>query len=310
MRPPVAMTIAGSDPSGGAGIQTDLKAFAAVGVYGCACLTSLTSQNTRGVRDVHGVPREVVATQIESVIDDLPVDATKIGMLGTADVVRTVAALISERRENFGTVVLDPVMVATSGDPLLSEDADAALRGDLLPLADLITPNLPEGARLLDRPDRVARSVDEMRTQAEELLALGPRAVLLKGGHLRTGEAVDILATAPGWEPGTTSSGNEPAGNPVLVELSSPRVRTRNTHGTGCTLSSAIAGFAARNSRPETLDSESAEPRTIDDDALEAATRDGKNFLTRALKDGAEWRLSRFPEQGHGPVNHLSQVLR
>ena len=149
-----------------------------------------------------------------------------------------------------------------------------------------------------------------LRVQAKELLALGPRAVLLKGGHMRTGEAVDILATIPGWTPGATSSGNESAVDPVLVELSSPRVPTRNTHGTGCTLSSAIAGFVARSARQEMRDSDGIESRVIDDDALEAAARDGKNFLTRALKDGAEWRLSRFPDQGHGPVNHLSQVLR
>ncbi|WP_129661925.1 bifunctional hydroxymethylpyrimidine kinase/phosphomethylpyrimidine kinase [Rothia uropygialis] len=305
MRPPVAMTIAGSDPSGGAGIQADLKTFSALGAYGCACMTSLTSQNTVGVRGVHNVPEDFVVSQIEAVIDDVPVDSTKIGMLGTGEVVRSLAGLMSERRDSFGTVILDPVMVATSGDTLLSQDADAAIRAELLPLADLITPNLPESARLLGHPDRVADSLEDMRSQAAELLELGPRAVLLKGGHLRDGEAVDVLAISPRQSPGDGVPG-APAGEPTVIELTAPRVETRNTHGTGCTLSSAIAAFSARWAVHQ------ADPgdRTIDDAALTAASRDGKNFLTRALVDGACWELSRLPEQGHGPVNHLAQILR
>lgn len=305
MRPPIALTIAGSDPSGGAGIQADLKSFAALGAYGCACTTSLTSQNTRGVRGVHEIPADVVISQIESVVDDLPVDATKIGMLGTGDVVRSLARTLGRRRADFGTVVLDPVMVATSGDPLLGEDADAALREDLLPLADLITPNLSEGARLLGRPQEVARTLDEMRAQARELLGLGSRAVLLKGGHLTDGQAVDVLVIAPEWTPGA-GVGADVVDRAPVVELGAPRVESRNTHGTGCTLSSAIAAFAARHATSRGA----ASPETIPDDALVAATRDGKNFLTRALVDGAEWEISREPDQGHGPVNHLSQTLR
>ncbi|WP_129360524.1 MULTISPECIES: bifunctional hydroxymethylpyrimidine kinase/phosphomethylpyrimidine kinase [Micrococcaceae] len=305
MRPPVAMTIAGSDPSGGAGIQADLKTFSAIGAYGCACMTSLTSQNTVGVRGVHNVPEDFVVSQVEAVIDDVPVDSTKIGMLGTGGVVRLLARLMNERRESFGTVILDPVMVATSGDTLLSQDADAAIRADLLPLADLITPNLPESARLLGRPDRVADSLEDMRSQAEELLELGPRAVLLKGGHLRDGEAVDVLAISPRPSP-VEGAARTPAAEPTVIELTAPRVETRNTHGTGCTLSSAIAAFSARWA----VHQADSGDRGIDDAALMAATRDGKNFLTRALVDGACWELSRFPDQGHGPVNHLAQILR
>lgn len=332
MRPPIAMTIAGSDPSGGAGIQADLKTFSALGAYGCACLTSLTSQNTLGVRGVHGIEAEVVASQVESVIDDLPVDATKIGMLGTAEIVQVLARLISDRRADFGTVILDPVMVATSGDPLLSEDADAALREELVPLADVITPNLPEAARLLGRPDDVVDSVAGAREQVAELLRLGPRAVLLKGGHLDDARSVDVLAINPSWAPNRGGS----LGEPVLAEFAAPRINTRNTHGTGCTLSSAIAAYAARDSarlaghrddpsaghagedRPGDVAptgnagarNRAPEPQRLGDDALTEAVRHGKSYLTAALEEGASWTLSRTPERGHGPVDHFAHTVR
>lgn len=291
-RPAVALTIAGSDPSGGAGIQADLKTFHALGVYGTSSIAAVTSENTVGVRGVHQVPAEFMVSQAEAVLDDLPVDATKIGMLGTAESIQALAGLLSARREEFGLVVLDPVMVATSGDPLLSADADRALREDLVPLADLITPNLPEGARLLGTD--AAGTEAELRDQAAALLDLGPRAVLLKGGHLADGEALDVLALAG------------PDGV-VLHELTAPRVATRNTHGTGCTLSSAIAAHAARARHRALVLGREPAPQ---DDALFAAVRAGKEFLTRALADAADWRLSRTPEQGHGPVDHLSQTLR
>lgn len=312
MRPPIAMTIAGSDPSGGAGIQADLKTFSALGAYGCACITSLTSQNTLGVRGVHGIGADVVASQVESVIDDLPVDATKIGMLGTAEIVRALARLIEDRRSEFGTVILDPVMVATSGDPLLSDDADAALREELVPLADVITPNLPEAARLLGRPEDVADTLARVREQATELLGLGPRAVLLKGGHLDDAQSVDVLAINPTWSPG--HGGFD--GKPALAEFAAPRVTTRNTHGTGCTLSSAIAAYAARDSarlaehRDDASAGRPAEPHPLRDAALSEAVRHGKSYLTAALEDGASWALSRTPERGHGPVDHFAHTVR
>lgn len=312
MRPPIAMTIAGSDPSGGAGIQADLKTFSALGAYGCACITSLTSQNTLGVRGVHGIGADVVASQVESVIDDLPVDATKIGMLGTAEIVRALARLIEDRRSEFGTVILDPVMVATSGDPLLSDDADAALREELVPLADVITPNLPEAARLLGRPEDVADTLARVREQATELLGLGPRAVLLKGGHLDDAQSVDVLAINPTWSPG--HGGFD--GKPALAEFAAPRVTTRNTHGTGCTLSSAIAAYAARDSarlaehRDDASAGRPAEPHPLRDAALSEAVRHGKSYLTAALEEGASWALSRTPERGHGPVDHFAHTVR
>lgn len=339
--PVVALTIAGSDPSGGAGIQADLKTFHALGVYGTACLTALTSQNTVGVRGVHAVPPEVVASQIRSVLEDVSVQAIKIGMLGDAGIIRAVAALLQERRAQEPTepcvVVLDPVMVATSGDPLLSADADEALRTDLLPVADLITPNLPEAARLLGVPE--AQDLSQMRAQAAALLERGPRAVLVKGGHALDAaeaglpgdglpQAVDVLAIAGG--PGSE--------NPTVHEFAAPRVNTRHTHGTGCTLSSAIAAHAARTIREGRMgvENRAAQGRgraegavegerptsgpalgapaldhpALDDVGLVAAVRSGKEFLTRALRDGAAWRISRTPEDGHGPVNHLSQTLR
>ncbi|WP_085528527.1 bifunctional hydroxymethylpyrimidine kinase/phosphomethylpyrimidine kinase [Kocuria massiliensis] len=326
MRPPIALSIAGSDPSGGAGTLADLKTFAAVGAYGCACTTSLTSQNTLGVQSVHGIDAEVVVSQVESVIDDLPVDATKIGMLGSAETVRHLARMIASRRRDFGVVVLDPVMVATSGDPLLAPDADAALRDELVPLADVITPNLPEGARLLGRPDDVATSLAAVREQAIELLALGPRAILLKGGHLADAQAVDVLAMNPSWAPG----GRARVSEPVIREFTSPRIETRNTHGTGCTLSSAIAAYAARHAMPvdprtasgleeaapnvessgaDTVPEQSDALRPVDDDALVEAVRRAKTYLTRALREGAGWEISRTPDRGHGPVNHFAPEI-
>jgi hydroxymethylpyrimidine/phosphomethylpyrimidine kinase len=209
---PTALTVAGSDPSGGAGIQADLKTFSALGVYGTAVLTALTAQNTRGVTGVHPVPAPFVGEQLRTLLDDVEVHATKLGMLGSADVVREVVAVLAERRP--GPVVCDPVMVATSGDRLIDDDAVAAVRTELLPLADLITPNVPEAAALLGT-DPVT-GVDELPDQARALLALGPGAVLLKGGHLGGAESVDVLATPRGT-------------------------------GTGCTLSSAIAALAARS---------------------------------------------------------------
>ncbi len=267
----VALTVAGSDPSGGAGVQADLKTFSALGVYGTAVLTALTAQNTRGVTGVHAVPAEFVGQQLRTLFDDVTVHATKLGMLGSADVVREVARVLTDRPG--GPVVCDPVMVATSGDRLISEDAVDAVRTALLPVTDLITPNVPEAAALLDvapatRPGQLAE-------QATALLALGPGAVLLKGGHLAGDESVDVLVSAAG-----------------VVETRRPRVATTSTHGTGCTLSSAVAALAAR--------AQLAGPGgDLDWTPLVEGARD---YLQAALEGGAGLGVG----SGHGPVHHFT----
>ena len=222
---PIAVTIAGSDSSGGAGIQADLKTFSALGVYGASVIAALTAQNTRGVQGIHDVPPAFVTQQIDSVFSDLSVGAVKIGMLSRPETIEAVADGLARHRAP--NVVLDPVMVATSGDRLLAPEAIDALRKRLIPAALVITPNLPEAAALLD--EAVARSEDDMRTQGERLLALGATAVLIKGGHGEAPESVDILVERLG-----------------TTRLPAPRIGTRNTHGTGCTLSSAIAAGLAK----------------------------------------------------------------
>ena len=267
----VALTVAGSDPSGGAGVQADLKTFSALGAYGTAVLTALTAQNTRGVTGVHAVPAGFVGEQLRTLLADVPVHATKLGMLGTADVVREVAAVLATRPA--GPVVCDPVMVATSGDRLIDADAVDAVRTVLLPVTDLITPNVPEAGALLDVAP--ARTVEELGSQAVALLALGPGAVLLKGGHLDGAESVDVLAT--------------PAG---VLHSRRPRVATTATHGTGCTLSAALAALAARVRLAVP-----AEP--VDWAPLVEGARD---YLQAALTDGAALGVG----SGSGPVHHLT----
>ncbi|CCG01104.1 bifunctional hydroxymethylpyrimidine kinase/phosphomethylpyrimidine kinase [Blastococcus saxobsidens] len=273
---PVALTIAGSDPSGGAGIQADLKTFSALGVYGTAALTALTAQNTRGVTGVHPVPAEFVGDQVHTLLDDVEVHACKTGMLGTAAVVREVASVLAGRAA--GPVVCDPVMVATSGDRLVDEDAVAAVRTDLLPVVDLVTPNVPEAAALLGVAP--ARSVDEMAEQATALLTLGPRAVLLKGGHLRGDLSVDVLAT-----PGR------------LVETVRPRIATSATHGTGCTLSAAVAALLARRRA-------GAEPRAADVADWTPVVEAARDYLQVALTGGEALGIG----SGHGPVHHFAGI--
>jgi hydroxymethylpyrimidine/phosphomethylpyrimidine kinase len=224
-RTPIALTVAGSDSSGGAGIQADLKTFSAFGVYGASVVTALTAQNTRGVQGVEAVPAGFVGAQLDSVLSDLDVGAIKTGMLADAAIVETVARRL--RAAPPLPLVVDPVMVATSGDILLKSDAIGALKVELFPLATLITPNLAEAAVLLD--GRAAASEGEMRDQARALLAFGCRAVLVKGGHGTGSEAVDVLADASGCE-----------------SLASPRIDTPHTHGTGCTLSAGIAALLAQ----------------------------------------------------------------
>jgi hydroxymethylpyrimidine/phosphomethylpyrimidine kinase len=259
--------VAGSDPSGGAGVQADLKTFSALGAYGTAVLTALTAQSTRGVTGVHPVPPEFVRLQLETLLDDVEVHATKLGMLGSAAVVREVAAVLRERRP--GPVVCDPVMVATSGDRLIDEDAVDAVRTDLLPVTDLITPNVPEAAALLGT-DPVTDPA-ALPDQARALLELGPGAVLLKGGHLGGEESVDVLATADG-----------------VAVTRRPRVTTTATHGTGCTLSSAIAALAARKGAGDWL----------------PLVEEARDYLQRALEAGAGLGIG----HGAGPVHHFAGI--
>jgi len=266
---PIALTIAGSDSSGGAGILADLKTFSAFGVYGACVVTALTAQNTRGVTGVHPVPPEFVSLQIEAVLSDLSVGAIKTGMLATREITLAVAAALGARRDV--PLVVDPVMVATSGNLLIAPDAVAALRSDMLPLATLITPNLAEAARLLD--DGIAASEAEAEAQARALLALGPRAVLVKGGHGTGAEAVDFLASA---------------GARDVMRLARPRLGASNTHGTGCTLSSAIAALMAQGV------------------ALEDAVTRAKDFVWKAIEAGQSLRVG----HGHGPVDHLFAIKR
>src|SRR5450759_1474413 len=260
-RPPVALTIAGSDPSGGAGIQADLKTFSALGAYGTSVVTALTAQNTQGVTGVHVVPTEFVIQQLETLVADVRLDAIKIGMLANADIVAAVADFLTRRCGQVDCVVLDPVMVATSGDRLLADDAVQAVR-DLMPLASIITPNIPEAASLPD-----------MRLHAMALQELGAPRVLVKGGHRDDGpEAVDLLLDVDGE-----------------ALLRAPRVNTVNTHGTGCTLSSALAAL-----RPQR------------DTWLKAAL-DAKSYLTAALVAADGLEIGHGPG-GHGPVHHFHQI--
>ena len=231
MTVPIALTIAGSDSSGGAGIQADLKTFAALGVYGASVITALTAQNTNGVTGIHQVPADFVAAQIDAVFGDLDVKAVKIGMVAQPSTIDAIAAGLTRWSPKY--VVLDPVMVATSGDRLLAMDAVEALRTKLIPRASLITPNLPEAAALLDEP--VAASEAAIESQGKRLLAMGCPAVLIKGGHGQGAESTDYLVSGNG-----------------ITALAAPRIATQNTHGTGCSLSSAIAAGLAKGEELET----------------------------------------------------------
>lgn len=258
----IAVTIAGSDSGGGAGIQADLKTFSALGVYGATVITALTAQNTEGVTAIHEVPPAFVAAQMDAVFSDLAVGAVKIGMLGNTAIIMAVAAGLERHKET--NVVLDPVMAATSGRRLLAADALEALRTELLPRALVITPNLPEAAALLDAPQAADES--EMLAQADRLIGLGANAVLMKGGHAGGTESIDLLVTA-------TAS----------IRVIGERIATRNTHGTGCTLSAAIAAGLARGR------------------GLTQAVRDAKEYITAAIGAGDRLLIGNGP----GPVHHF-----
>lgn len=261
---PIALTIAGSDSGGGAGIQADLKTFSALGVYGASVITALTAQNTRAVTRVEPASPAMIAAQIAAVFDDLDIRAVKLGMLGAGDAIRTVAAGLRARTV---PIVLDPVMIAKSGDALLPDEAVGTLRTDLLPMATLLTPNLPEAARLLD----CAPAQDEaaMQDQGRALLALGATAVLMKGGHGAGDICTDLLITADG-----------------TLRLTAPRRATRNTHGTGCTLSAAVAAGLAQGM------------------GLAAAVPRAHGYLQGAIAAADTLRIG----HGHGPVHHFHAV--
>ena len=262
MSTPVALTIAGLDPSGGAGIAADLKTFSAFGVYGAAVATALTAQNTKGVFGIHDVPADFIAAQLDAVFSDLTVGAVKIGMLGSAAAIDVVAGALDRYQPR--NTVLDPVMIASSGQALLRGTAPARLRA-LIARARVLTPNLPEAAALLDTAP--ARDEAEMQAQALKLLALGPGAVLIKGGHGGGAESVDILLEANG----------------ATSRFASPRIATENTHGTGCTFASAIAAGLAKGL------------------PLPAAAREAKTYMTAAI--AAADRLG--VGGGHGPLHHF-----
>lgn len=258
-----ALTIAGSDSGGGAGIQADLKTFAALGCYGASVVTALTAQNTVEVRAIHAVPVDFVAQQMDAILEDIGADAVKIGMLFSPDLICTVAQGL--RRHQVRQVVVDPVMVAQSGDKLLQDEAIEALKAELLPLATLITPNLPEASVLLNRS---IESPDQARQAASDLMQWGSANVLVKGGHFESTQSDDYLFL-----------GSENR----LVVLKGQRLQTRNNHGTGCTLSSAITAGLAKG-----LD-------------LETAVTQAKSYIEKAIRAGSEYVLG----QGHGPVHHF-----
>lgn len=263
----IALTIAGSDSGGGAGIQADLKTFSALGVYGASVITALTAQNTLGVSGIHDVPANFVSAQMDAVYSDINVNATKIGMLSQPATIDAVAKGLD--RNKAKNVVLDPVMVATSGDPLLVPEAVETLKKLLFPRALIVTPNLHEAAALLGDP--IARTDDQMRVQAERIRALGVETVLVKGGHREGNEAVDMLVDGNGAR-----------------RLVSKRVTTMNTHGTGCTLSSAIAAFLARGMN------------------LYDAVSLAKNYVSEAIAASDKLSIG----HGHGPVHHFHAQWR
>lgn len=259
---PIAMTIAGSDSGGGAGVQADLKTISANGTYGASVITAVTAQNTTAVTAVHEVPSDVVAAQIDAVLSDLDVDAIKVGMLFSVPIIDVTA----NRLATFdGPIVVDPVMIAKSGDALLQDAAVDALIRQILPQANLLTPNLPEAARLLD--DAEAKSLADMAAQGQRLLAMGPKAVLMKGGHASGDTCIDVLIDARG----------------IIATFEAPRIDTRNTHGTGCTYSAAIAAQLAHGRDMK--------------DAVAAAHL----YLQAAINAADQLHIGK----GHGPVHHF-----
>lgn len=260
----IALTIAGSDSGGGAGIQADLKTFSALGVYGATVITAVTAQNTRGVDAVHSVPTDVVRAQIETVLSDLDVKAIKIGMLGMPDLIECVVETLSDFN---GPIVVDPVMISKSGANLLPLEAVDALRTDLVPRSDILTPNIPEAAVLLEESE--AESGQNMKQQGRKLLAMGTGAVLMKAGHREGQDCSDLFISRE-----------------VEISLTARRVMTKNTHGTGCSYSSAIAAGLAKGQE------------------LETAVRQAHRWLQQAIRHADRLLIG----HGHGPVHHFYDV--
>lgn len=261
-----ALTIAGSDSSGGAGVQADLKTFSALGCYGLSAITALTAQNTQGVRGIQEIPAAFVSLQIRTVLEDVGADVIKIGMLFNSEIIREVAECLQSF--TIPCVVVDPVMVAKGGDRLLREDAMQSLRDRLIPMATVLTPNLAEAEALLGRS---IKTHDEMGQAAKELCRLGAKATVVKGGNLAGKSSDDCLCV------------QDKDGREIVHWLEQPRIETANVHGTGCTFSSAIAAYLAKGYE------------------IEDAVRQAKSYVTEALQAGAEYKLG----QGKGPVKHF-----
>ncbi len=260
------LTIAGSDSSGGAGIQGDLKTFSALGCYGMSVITALTAQNTRGVVSVHTLPAAFVEDQLEAVLSDMGADALKIGMVYSVEIIEAVARQL--RKHSAKNIVLDPVMAAQSGEGLLLEEAIEAMKGLLMPLAEVFTPNLPEASAFLDC--RI-HTPEDMRQAAHGLASYGSKSILLKGGHLDGDESADLFYVCT---------------EDRFISIKGERIDTRNDHGTGCTLSSAIASYLARGL------------------PLENSVKKAKGYLTKAIRVGAEYEIGK----GHGPVHHFHEI--
>ena len=256
------LSIAGSDPSGGAGIQADLKTFAANGVYGMAAITALTVQNTVGVQGIHLVPAKFVSSQIDAIFSDIAVSSAKVGMVGNAEIAEGVGTTLAKYRNLIS--VVDPVMVAKGGSPLLDKKAIQAVKDNLIPLATIVTPNLPEAAILLG--SSIAKSEEDMVYQGKALLNLGPKSILMKGGHSEGITSNDLLVTENNY-----------------VWFKEKRINTKNTHGTGCTLSSSIASFLAK------------------DFSVEESVSKAKKFVTNAIRNSEKLSVGK----GHGPTNHF-----
>jgi hydroxymethylpyrimidine/phosphomethylpyrimidine kinase len=259
------LTIAGSDSGGGAGIQADLKTFSAIGCYGMSVITALTAQNTQGVKGIHAVPPAFAVEQIEAVLSDIVADAIKIGMLYSAELIEAVAQAL--KKHGARKIVLDPVMVAQSGDKLLQDDAIEAIKTHLMPLADVVTPNLPEASVLCGMQ---LTQWSDIESAAETLAKFGSRSILIKGGHGDAHKSTDLLFLA---------------GEGRFVSLAADRIKTHNNHGTGCTLSSAIAAYMAKGND------------------IEEAVQKAKTFMNHAIAAGAAYKIG----HGHGPVHHFFQ---
>ncbi|HIF9530518.1 TPA: bifunctional hydroxymethylpyrimidine kinase/phosphomethylpyrimidine kinase [Photobacterium damselae] len=260
---PITLTIAGSDSGGGAGIQADIKAISATGGYACSVITALTAQNTQGVHGIYSIPANFVAEQLDTVFQDLDVKAVKIGMLSDSNIISIIAHKLRQYQPKY--LVVDPVMVATSGDLLLEHNAISTLKEQLLPLADVITPNLPEAAALLDCAQ--PKTEEDMEAMIEQLRQLGAHSVLLKGGHLdNTTNSTDLLILPHD-----------------VLRFTTPRIDTQNTHGTGCTLSAAIASYLAQGY------------------SLTKAVKAAKHYISNAIAHADELQIG----SGHGPVHHF-----